>query len=205
MLNTKCITFIVFFLLIFVSIKSNASAENAEDLKNLESEPNVDDLIDNDYEEYDESGDDYTDFKNPKDLRNLKNFWKLKIQEDEVQKNKSEETATKITTESPEVSELNKQEEHDLEITKRTNEILLNIEKRVLLAMIKEKTYGSETKAQEADKQKFEDINKSKQNLNLFQKDILLTKDQAQELILHAIKDAKKNNVDIHDINTVIN
>uniref|UniRef100_A0A0K0FJU8 Fam-b protein n=1 Tax=Strongyloides venezuelensis TaxID=75913 RepID=A0A0K0FJU8_STRVS len=205
MLNTKYLRFLVFSLLIFVHNKSKADAENKEDLKTLRSRTNVKDSIDHEYKEYDKNADNYLKLKNLEDLRNLKKFWQLKIPEVEVQTNKSEKVETKTTTESPEDSELDKQEKHDIEITRRTNEILLNIEKRVLLAIIKKNTYGSESNIQENDMQEPQGFNKPRQSYNLFQKDILLTEDQAQELIMHAIKDAEKNNVDIKDIRTAIN
>uniref|UniRef100_A0A0N5BGR2 Uncharacterized protein n=1 Tax=Strongyloides papillosus TaxID=174720 RepID=A0A0N5BGR2_STREA len=226
MLNIKYLIFLVFYLKIFVYCKSEGEAEISEEWECLEGETCTTPSMEDDYKEDDDKKkerDDYSyinlEIDAKEDIRSVVGkLWKPKSEEKETQIEKQQETTTTVptlSTESPEIPKPNEQERHDLEVTKQTNQILVNIERRFLEQTDKKETGDLESNTQESklrdsnlqkrDVEESEDIPELDISSTFFQKDIILIREQAAELIQKARLDADKNKVCINGINTVIN
>ncbi|CEF69883.1 Hypothetical protein SRAE_2000452900 [Strongyloides ratti] len=97
---------------------------------------------------------------------------------------------------SVEGENIGEQEKHDLDITKRANEILEKINLKIL-----KKDHIIDEEPEEF-MEKSMHSNGLNYDTNLFQGDVILTKEQAEKMINYAMKKAEEKHVDTSNIDT---
>ncbi|CEF69885.1 Hypothetical protein SRAE_2000453100 [Strongyloides ratti] len=98
---------------------------------------------------------------------------------------------------------------YEIKLTKNATKILNEIEKRILIKegkikttkKPKKKTSKKSNKKNKKSKNKSTTVVRPLEDPNLFQGDILLTEDQAKDLIQSSLEEAKKKHVNVSDIN----